>query len=232
MGEMSRARRVRMKLAASHPFFRFGLVALLGACDARINQFAPTAHYVCAGQEVTLRWNVTGSANMKATPKTPGISEGPIDDDGQATFTPVTTTSIELHVTRFLGHATSSVQEVHVTDAPTMAEPLVASLADPGAGCADGKVWATIHAKNFSPDIKVAAIARRNGDDRTYQITHGGVQGDLGPENDTKAFQGTPIFGDWIILSPLRAGEACHTASLPRSFGIDVFMQCHVKATP
>ena len=198
---------------------------LATACDASVDQFSSTAHYVCVGQTVQLSWKATGSATVTSTPPVSGLPDGPVPAEGQATIAPVSTTSVELHVTRCLGKSTSSVQQIRVLQAPQTPEPLTVSLADPSAGCGNGKFWATVHPQRFSNEVRVATVSARQGDDRAYQISHAGVDGTVSPGAQDTRWAGTPIVGDWLLTSPLRPGEACGPA-LPRNLGIDVFTQC------
>ncbi len=199
---------------------------VLLACDARVDQFSASLHYICPGQQVQLAWRVTGSGSMKSTPPLASFPDGPVDDEGQATVAPVATTTIVLHVTRFLGHATSSPQELRMLGPSTTPEPLSVSLADSSAGCRDGKVWATVHPQRFSNDLKVATVAPHAEDGRTYDVAHGGVHATVRPGTIATAFAGMPIVGDWILTSTLAPGEACGTPTLPRSLNVDVFAQC------
>ena len=200
-------------------------VAVTG-CDAKVEQFAANAHYVCAGQPVQLTWRVSGAATMKAVPALPGLPDGPVREEGSATISPTSTTTIELHVTRFLGRPTSSTEEIRVLDASHDPQPLAASLADPSAGCDETKVWATVRPQHFADDVRVATVASLAGDDRTYEVAHGDQHAVVAPGTVATQFAGMPVLGDWVITSSLRAGEACHTPSLPRSLAVDVFTQC------
>jgi hypothetical protein len=201
-------------------------VAVALGCDARVDQFSASAHYVCPGQQVQLVWRVTGSGSMKSTPPLAALPDGPVSDEGQATVAPTTTTSIVLQVARFLGHPTSSTQELRVLGPSTTPEPLTVSLADSSAGCGDGKVWATVHPQRFSNDLKVATVSPHTGDNRTYDVAHGGVHATVSPGTIATQFAGMPIMGDWTLTSPLAPGESCGTPTLPRSLIVDAFTQC------
>ena len=205
----------------------FLLVAVsFAACDASVDQFTASAHYMCPGQQVQLAWHVTGSGSMKSVPPLASLPDGPVDDRGQATVVPMATTNVELHVTRFLGHPTSSTQELRVLGPSPTPEPLTVSLADPSSGCGDGKAWATVHPQHFSNDLKVATVSSHAGDGRTYDVVHAGTHAPVSPGTTATQFAGMPIMGDWVLTSPLAAGEACGTPTLPRSLVVDVFTQC------
>jgi hypothetical protein len=198
---------------------------LATGCDASVDQFAPSARYICAGQTVHLSWKVTGTATMTSTPPVAGLPDGPVSAQGEAAIAPQVTTSVQLHVTRFLGNPTSSVQQIDVLQSPQTPEPLTVSLADPSAGCGNGKVWATVHAKAFSNSVKVATVGVRPNDQRTYQISHGGIDGTVAPGATSTPWAGSPIVGDWVLTSPLLSGESCGP-TLPANLGVDVFTQC------
>jgi hypothetical protein len=165
-----------------------------------------------------------------------GLTEGPVADKGSATISPVASTSVELHVTRFLGSPTSSIQQIRVQQAPQTPEPLAVSLADPSAGCDQGKVHAIVHVQRFSPDVRVATVSTRAEDARTYTVTHAGVVAAVHPgDGPAIAWSGTPILGDWVLESPLLPGESCGTpgaAALPRNLGIQAFTQCLLESHP
>ena len=216
-------------MVSKAPLALAALALLTAGCDARVDAFEPSAHYVCPGQKVDLTWRVTGCATVRVTPPEPSLPDGPVDSNGHGSIAPVASTDVMLHVTRFLGHDTNSVQSIRVLQAPQTPEALEVSLADPSVGCdvgSDGKVWGTIHALRFSNDVKVATVSVRAGDNRTYQVEHAGVRATVSPGTapDTD-FAGKPIVGDWVLTSPLGAGESCGP-SLPRNLGVSVFTQC------
>ena len=201
--------------------------ALFGvACDASVDRFTASAHSVCPGQPVQIAWRVTGSATVTSKPPLAALPDGPVDEQGHVTVAPTTTTNIELSVTRRLGRPTASTQELAVRGASSAPEPLAVSLADPSAGCGDGKVWATVHARRFSRTLAAAAVSSHAGDGRTYDVTHAGVTATVSPGVTARQFAGMAILGDWVLTSPLAAGEACGTPTLPRSLVVDVFTQC------
>jgi hypothetical protein len=198
----------------------------LTACDASVNQFTASPHYVCPGQQVQIAWSVTGSGTMKSVPPLASLPDGPVNDEGHATVAPTTTTDVELHVTRFLGHETSSTQELRVLGAASTPEPLTVSLADSSAGCGGGKVWATVHPQHFSNDLKVATVSSHAGDGRTYDVAHAGIHATVSPGTTATQFAGSPIMGDWMLTSSLAGGESCGTPTLPRNLVVDVVTQC------
>src|SRR5436190_1699294 len=83
------------------------------------------------------------------------------------------------------------------------------------------KVFATVHARRFAPDLLVARVGGHRGDRRSYQIEHAGKSAQVAPAVFDAALAGTPVLGDWVLTSPLLAGEACGTPTLPRNLVID-----------
>ena len=177
---------------------------------------------------MTLAWSVTGSAAIVVTPSLSSLPSGDVPSTGQATIAPRATTRVELHVTRFLGHPTTSIQEIQVHRADDAPKPLTVSLADAdaGPGCSDGKLWATDHAKRFADNLRVSTVSVHPGDSRTYELLHAGVHATVGPGVVATQFAGLPVTGDWTLTTPLGTGEACGTPALPHNLVADVFLQC------
>ena len=216
-----------------------GIAGLVNVgCDAKISEFTPSAHYVCAGQRVTLAWQVTGDATVKVTPPQVSLPDGKVDSQGTGFIEPTQTTTVELHATRCLGNPTSSIQTIRVIPPDPVPKNLVVSIGDAAASptCTDGRVSATIHPKNFDPGLTVAMVSEHNGDARTYQVTHAGVSGTVGPGAASPAFSGKPVLGDWTLTSPLTGQESCGTDSspavLPHNLMLDVFIECRPGAAP
>jgi hypothetical protein len=197
---------------------------VLGGCAAEVKSFSAVPRHVCAGEAVDLQWSVVGCPRMEVTPPSTALPDGPVSKEGHATIAPVTNTRVELHVTRLLGHPTTSVQDVLVTTATT--EPLTASLGDPEAspGCKGGRVWATVHVKRFASDVKVATVTTHPGDDRTYRVEHAGVRAQVKPGMTSSDFAGTPVAGDWALSAPVGKGQTC--ATVPPVLVVDAVTRC------
>lgn len=203
---------------------------LLTACNARVNGFAAVPRHVCPGTPVDLHWDIVGSGSITVTPPSTGLPDGPVDDSGHATIVPMTTTHVDLHVTRTLGHPTTSTQTIEVKTPADKPEVLTASVGDVAAspGCGEGKVWATVHAQRFAPGVRVATVAAHPGDDRRYDVQHAGLHATIAPGEVAAAFAGTPIAGDWLLAAPLGSGQTC--ATVPHNLVIDVLTQCTPEA--
>ncbi len=203
------------------------ITTVVGCAPAGVN-FEATPRHICAGQRVTLSWDVVGSATIAASPPVPGIRDGAIPPRGKLSIAPMETTDVTIHATKLLSHPTSSVQTIVVRQDDAKPETLSASLGDEASSpsCASGVVSATIHAKRFSAAVKAGNVAVHTGDHRSYRVSHEGVQANISPGRSTDAFQGTSIAGDWLLSSPLAPGEQCGTSTLPRSLMMDVTAQC------
>lgn len=219
--------RRRLTIPCAGPVLRCVAVAFaLSACNAHVTAFTAEPRHICAGESVKLEWSVVGSARVKVDPPSASLPDGPVEDQGEATIAPNTSTRVELHVTRPLGNPTTSVQEIEVLRGKAKQEELVASLGDPAAapGCKGGKVWATVHAKRFSGSVKVATVASNQKDDRIYQVEHAGLFATVSPGNVVTAFRGTPIAGDWALSASVGDGQTC--ATVPPVLVINVVTQC------
>jgi hypothetical protein len=212
----------------------FGLVCGLVACSAHIKEFAVTPGHICAGQKVTLRWSVVGAAHLTATPALAGPFDENVPSDGRTTIAPTQSTRVVLRVTRVFGAPTEAKQDIEVRSGAETPEVLTASLGDPavGAACKDDKISATVHVKRFTENMKVDRVVLHEGDKRSYEVRHDGHTGAVTAGAVETAFRGTAIAGDWMLVSPLLAGEACGTPTLPRNLIVDVYTECRAEGTP
>jgi hypothetical protein len=206
------------------------MACALSACNAHVKTFTAVPRHVCAGQPVDLEWSVVGAARVTVDPPSPSLPDGPVQDEGQATIAPMEKTRVELHVTRPLGNPTTSAQEIEVVGGAAEREVLAASLGDPAAapGCKAGKVWATVHAKRFSSDMRVATVSSHPHDDRIYSVEHAGAHATVSPGTAVVAFEGTPLAGEWVLTAPVPAGQTC--ATVPPVLVIDVVTRCVPEA--
>jgi hypothetical protein len=203
---------------------RLILVAVVG-CGAHVNDFRIEPDHLCQkGGPVHLVWNVTGTATMTSPAGTDGPN-GDIEDAGDKVIHPRSPGRIELHVTRFLGAATTSWQDIWFDH---LAQSIAVGLDHPSAKCDDKNISATATVSGFDQGITVTSIGPRHLDARTYRVTHAGAQGvhvgaATGP---VTAFAGKPISGDWILESPLSPDEHCGQPSLPATLGIEIYTAC------
>jgi len=198
------------------------------ACSAHVNEFSAEPRHICPGQSVDVKWSVTGSATLTATPAVAGIENGDVSDDGHAVIAPAQPTDVVLSVTRFLGSPTGATQRIDVKEASAKPEVLSASMGDPAAApdCKDGKAWATVHVKRFAADVKVSTVATHAGDPRTYDVEHEGVHATIAPATPSSAFAGKPIAGDWVLTARLDPSQICHTPAIQNNVVVDVGTQC------
>jgi hypothetical protein len=208
----------------AHAVLACAAVVMLGACSAHVNAFSTVPRHICAGDPVDVQWSVVGCPNVTVIPPSTALPDGPVPKEGHATIAPATNTRIALHVTRSLGNPTTSVQEIEVVTATT--EPLTASLGDPATtpGCRGGKVWASVHPKRFSDEVKVSTVVSHPKDDRSYRVEHAGIRAIVSPGAVVTDFAGTPLAGDWLLTAPLGHGETCATVS--PVLVVDVVTRC------
>jgi len=111
-------------------------------------------------------------------------------------------------------------------------EILAASLGDASTNpsCKDGTVQATVHAKRFSPTVKVATVMTHPNDNRTYGVHHEGRTATLVPGQPVTVFYGTMLAGDWILSAPVENGQTCET--VPPVLVIAVNTACLAEEHP
>lgn len=225
----ARNERLLFKLLAVSPVV---FVVLLTACNPQVKKFTAVPRHICAGELVQLEWSVIGSARIRVIPPSDRLPDGPVDDEGNAVIAPNANTNVELRVTRPLGNPTASVQEIVVLGGEAKRETLTASLGDASStpSCSDGKVRATVHAKRFSPKVKVATVVSHPEDGRTYEVEHAGRSASIKPGEVVSAFLDTPLAGDWTLSAPVSEGQTCE--SVPPVLVIDVDTQCLGEGNP
>jgi hypothetical protein len=200
-------------------------LCVLAGCYSKVNTFEVNPRHICPGRQIEVRWDVTGSATLTATPPVDGITNGPVADEGRLLISPKQQTAIVVDVTRFLGKPSGATKMVEL---PKL-EPLTASVGDKNAspGCGDGKVWATVHVKRFAPDILVGTVSAHEGDTRTYEVEHDGLRATVAPGTPSSAFVGRAVAGDWLLRADLQPGQVCGTPTIPNNVVVDVDTNCH-----
>ncbi|HEX9880684.1 MAG TPA: hypothetical protein VGB25_10855, partial [Candidatus Binatia bacterium] len=93
-------------------------------------------------------------------------------------------------------------------------------------GCGDGFIHATATPGRMSANLKVALVGSIAADGRAYRIRHGGILAEVDAGGWTADFKGLPVDGPWELESPLKPGEVCGTATLPRSLTVVVSAVC------
>jgi len=222
---------MKRTLTATTPALMVGTVGVfLAGCNAQVRAFSAVPRHICAGGRVDLEWSVVGSPRVTVVPPSPALPDGPVPKAGHATIAPTTKTRVQLHVTRSFGNPTTSVQEIEVASGVATKETLAASLGDPAAspGCSGGKVWASVHARRFSSDVRVATVASHPTDERSYEVEHAGIRAAVSPGTVVTAFARSPLAGDWFLTAPLGPDETC--ATVPPILVIDVVTECRPEA--
>jgi hypothetical protein len=199
-----------------------GMAVVAAGCAPDVRNFSASHGYICPGDAVEIAWDVKGSASIEVVPATDEVANGHVADSGTLTVHPSQPTQVQLHVTRFLGHPTTRIQQIR------MARPelLTVSLDDSTAGCDADSVWATVHARRFAPTLHASRVIAKAEDGRAYRIEHLGASASLAAGDSTTTFSALPVLGDWKLVSPLNAQETCGTPSLPPSLTIEVLTEC------
>jgi len=198
-------------------------------CHPKIAKLEATPRHVCPGERVELVWEFSGSGTMTVTPSTASAPAGHVADRGTASIQPMAPTRVELRVTRTFGAPTGAQLDIEMAQG----ESVAASIADDSAACSAGVVSSTAHLRNFAPDLAVALVGMQPGDSRAgYDVTHVDarthqpVTAHVAPAAPTDRFAGMPIGGDWVISSPLAAGESCDPPSLPNNLVVVAYTNC------
>ena len=230
----------RQRENATHERRAFTLLAVgslvfvlsLSACNPHVTQFTANPRHVCAGEPVQVEWRVVGSARITVTPPSDRLPDGPVGEEGRAVIAPKTNTNVELQVARLFGNPTGSVQEIEVAAGAPRREVLTASLGDAAStpSCKEGRVTATVHARHFSPQVKVATVVSHPNDGRTYEVQHAGRSAIIMPGEVLAVFRGTPLAGDWTLSAPVGEGQTCET--VPPVLVLDVNTQCLAEGNP
>jgi hypothetical protein len=204
------------------------LAASCQACNAKITRFDAIPRHVCPGDRVELAWEFTGTGTLTVTPPVPPAPAGRVPDHGTASISPTAPTAVELRVTRTGGRSTGARLDIEMNQG----ELVAASIADPSATCRDSVVASTAHVRNFAPDLVVAVVGVRPGDERSYDVSHFDqrtqqlVTARVSSAAPTTRFAGLPIVGDWILSSPLSPGASCDSPGLPSNLVVIAYTRC------
>jgi hypothetical protein len=192
-------------------------------CTPQVTEFAAQPQDICTGTPVIIRWQVKGNAVLSSQPLIADAALGVVPASGSITVVPKKTTLFHLDVKRGF-KSTAAEQEVKVIDSDSAPKTIGQSLADPSAGCDQTSVWVTDNATHWDPKLRVVRVVSHDG--RRYHIEHQGHSGDVSATVPSTAFSGTSVKGKWLLKMELKHGEACGTASIPRSLMVDVYTAC------
>jgi hypothetical protein len=181
------------------------------ACNAHVNAFQASPRHICPGQQVELRWDVTGSATLALTPKVAGAPQGAVASSGQVILKPTQNTRASIRVTRWLGEPAGSDIDIQMP-APVL---VTADLND-SFSCQANVMSLKTQMKNFSPEVKaeVVGVSIPDGQGRELDISRADAQGKtltahVGPGLSSTAFADLPIEGEWILSTKLSGDESC-----------------------
>jgi hypothetical protein len=198
------------------------LLSSLAACNAHIQKFEVAPRHICAGQDVTIAWEVKGQANLSVVPRPPNAPEGSVASSGTTTIRPNANARVSLRATRFMGKSDGADMDIALV-APV---EIAASLQDV-VSCQDNTLILRTETKGFGPSLRsemVGAnkramdVARVDDAGRTISahVTPGGPA--------TSAFAALPMNGQWTLTTKLGGGESC--SDPPRALTLIVHTDC------
>jgi hypothetical protein len=193
---------------------------LLVSCKGQVVEFTARPRHACPGDTVEIAWKVKGSARITTTPAVPGAPSGELGAEGRFDLRPVQNTKVEVVAHRTFGSRTSW-NEITMDRSE-----LVTAGVGAEATCEAEILAAPVDVKSFAESVKVTTVGVRGSDERTYRVEHDGRHGEVGPLRATDAFAGTTMNGRWVLATPLRPGESCGTATLPRNLVVETFTEC------
>jgi hypothetical protein len=184
-------------------------------CNARVKTFSVEPRFICPGQQVVVRWDVVGSADLTFLPRVAGSPDGRVDSSGEVALRPTGSTRTSLRVTRFLGEPTGADVDINLP-APVR---IAADLND-AARCEHGVLTLTARLTEISPDLRAELVTVEDSERRSYDITRMDaaqhpIRAHVARGVSTAAFANLPMAGDWMLSSPLVAPEACPTDGSP-----------------
>jgi len=207
-----------------------GIVVLpLVGCAPHISRFDAMPSTVCAGTPVEVAWKTNGVTKLSANPTVLGVTNGYVPKKGAINIASDHATILRMDVTRGYG-STSAEQEIRVRDAISPPKPIGRSIADVTMRCDASGISISDEIKSWDRRLRVTRVVSADG--RQYHVEHDGLAGDVAPNLPSTTFSGAPIAGVWSLKTPLGAGEACGTGSLPRVLMVEVSTTCDSGSMP
>ena len=160
-----------------------------------------TPNIVCSGRGAYLEWE--GSCRGEISSEPPDASLGAVASKGAKEVYPTESTKYRFRVATLFGRKTSEAS-VKVVSAPDSPAKIGASIADPSAGCAPGRLWVTarVPAEAWDPQLRIGTVSSSDG--RTYQVGHASKTADVAQGSPSSDFRGDRIAGDWKLEMALR----------------------------
>ena len=193
-------------------------------CPPAIYSFTAQPNKVCNGGSVALSWNASSDGRLTALP--PKGTASVVPAQGSASVAMSTVVRLHLEVSNLWGSAARD-NDIEMLSGRSI--EIGQSVADPSATCAGStlSVTATAPAQSWSATALVDNIGSLAGDKHAYHVEHAGVKADLAAGGaSTRAFQGTPVVGPWLLSLTLLSGEKCGTATVPRILGVELTTTC------
>ena len=198
-------------------------LALAGCGSAQVETFTVAPPAICAGQSVTLTWDVKGRASLKASPAPVGWSDGPVASTGSMTAAPTSTTTFAV-IAVDANPANGNSSGSKVVQVAAGSSPRAATTQ---CDAAEKKFEGSFALDGYSSAIKVARIsaptAVRAGVEspRRICVTHDGRQLCLDP-NQAVDFA-APAAGTWVLDADRSADESC---TPPLQLHVQIDFQC------
>jgi hypothetical protein len=197
-------------------------VGLVAGCKPTISYFRASPNVICSGTSAVLSWSA--SADSVVHEKRTGAAVGSAERDGKATVTPSQPTTYRVDASSTFG-TTSREIDVDVISANPSPPPLGASIADPRATCANGRLTIPVDAGAEYWDAHVFAASVVGLGDRALRVEHLGATAELDAGGSSAAFAAIPVQGKWILSTPLQNGESCGP-DLPRNLAVQIVPKC------
>jgi hypothetical protein len=184
-------------------------------CNARVDEFRVEPRFICPGQQVVVRWDAVGSAELTFLPQLAGAPDGRVASSDEVVLHPTRSTRASLRVTRLLGEPTGADLDINLP-APVR----IAADLNSAPRCEHGVLTLTAHPTQFSPDVRAELVTVEDSEQRSYDITRMDaaqhpIRAHVARGLSTAAFANLPMAGDWELSSPLVGPEACPTEDSP-----------------
>lgn len=198
------------------------LLSSLAACNAHIAKFEVAPRHICAGQEVTIAWEVKGQAHLSVVPRPSSAPDGCVASAGKTTVRPNADARVSLRATRWLGKSARAEMDISLV-APV---EIAASLQDV-VSCQDDTLVVRTETKGFGPGLRSEMVGANKRAMDVSRIDAAGrtISAHVDPGGPaTNAFAALPMNGQWTLTTKLGSGESC--SDPPRALTLIVHTDC------
>jgi len=187
----------------THRFWVSWLAIGLNVGCASISEFRVHPLEVCAGEAVSVHWDVFGRATLKSSPELPGT--GPQPSEGTRSFQVPHSTRFTLKVWNVL-RDTSADADVNVEPLQPLSYGAIASC-DANTRVIAARLDLD---QQVGSGLRVGSVA--NPLDRALEIEKDARRVSLAPGAKSDALNGLAARGAWQLDSRLAQGESCDSA--------------------